>query len=263
MKFIALLLFSSFAFAQLPYTDGMGLRKKPTAFTPEQSKSMFEHNKLLCDSNCVNPFGAVLGQANGVKAYSNCQSQCVHPEFSFLNLTTGEVTSHANNPKDDNLHYIGLINQCVEYARRWWMINKNITFGSIDSAHEIIYLTEGKNIRNKKNFPLARSINGTATRAPRVGDLVVYYPDRNNPLWRHGHVAVVVAVDLEKGTVALAEENYDNKKWQKPNAYARLISLFNVNGHYTLIDVWPNSHKNTGGAEISGWIYPNLDLGIP
>lgn len=256
MKILTLLLFSSISLAQLPHTDGFGLRDKPPAFTKEQSTAMFEHNKLLCEDNCVHPFGDVLGQANGVKAYSNCQSQCVHPEFSFLNLTTGEVTLHKQNPKDDNLHYIGLINQCVEYARRWWMINKNITFGSIDSAHEIIYLTEGENIRTKKNFPLARSINGTAKRAPKIGDLVVYYPDRNNPLWRHGHVAVVVQVDLDKGIVALAEENYDNKKWQKPNQFARQISLFYVNGRYTLLDVHPNSKNNATGAEISGWIYP-------
>jgi hypothetical protein len=256
VKFITLLLFSSFTFAQLSYTDGIGLRKKPPAFKPEQSKSMLEQNKLLCDDNCVNPFGDVLGQANGIKAYSNCQSQCVNPEFSFLNLATGEVTLHKENPKDDNLYYIGLINQCVEYARRWWMINKNITFGSIDSAHEIIYLTEGENIRTNKSFPLARSINGTAKRPPKVGDLVVYYPDRNNPLWRHGHVAVVVKVDLNKGVVSLAEENYNNKKWQKPNQYARQISLFNINGHYTLLDVHPHSKNNKMGAEISGWIYP-------
>lgn len=256
MKFIFLILFSSISFAQLANTDGIGLRAKPLAYTPEQSKNMFEQNKLLCDHDCINPFGTILGQANGIKAYSNCQSQCIHPEFSFLNLTTGEVTIHKQNPKDDNLHYIGLINQCVEYARRWWMVNKDITFGSIDSAHEILYLTEGENIRTKKSFPLARSINGTAKRPPKVGDLVVYYPDRDNPLWRHGHVAVVVKADLDEGVIALAEENYDNKKWQKPNLYARQISLFNINGHYTLLDVHPHSKNNKTGAEISGWIYP-------
>jgi hypothetical protein len=244
------------AIAQLNDTDGLGLRDKPTAFTQQQSTAMYEQNKLLCDVDCVHDFGTVLGESKGAKAYSNCQSQCVKAQYSFLNLTSGEVTVHKQNPKDENLHYIGLINQCVEYVRRWWMINNNITFGSIDSAHEIIYLTEGKNILTNKNFPLARSINGTAKKPPKIGDLVVYYPDRSNPLWRHGHVAVVVDVDLKAGTVALAEENYDNKKWQQANEYARKISLFNINGHYTLLDVSPNSMNNRTGAEISGWIYP-------
>ncbi len=258
MRCLLLLLISNFAFAQLENTDGVGLREKPPVFSAEQSKSMFEKNQQLCTSDCVHEFGITLGQANGIKAYSNCQSQCVHPEFSFLNLTTGEVSIHKESPKDDNLHYIGLINQCVEYARRWWMVNKNITFGSIDSAHEIIYLSEGKNIRTNENFPLARSINGTATRPPKIGDLVIYYPDRANPLWLHGHVAVVVEVDKKLRHVSLAEENYDNEIWQNPNKYARKISLFKVNGHYTLIDVAPGSNQNTTGAEISGWIYPKL-----
>lgn len=256
MKFFVLLLISNLAYAELMHTDGTGLRDKPLAFSAEQSKAMFENNKQLCKVDCVHDFGVTLGQANGIKAYSNCQSQCVNPEFSFLNLTTGEVTIHKENPKDNNLHYIGLINQCVEYARRWWMINKNITFGSIDSAHEIIYLAEGKNIRTNKNFPLARSINGTATRPPKIGDLVIYYPDRKNPLWLHGHVAVVVDVDKKFRHISLAEENYDNKKWQEPKKYARKISLFKVNGHYTLIDVAPRSFQNTSGGGISGWIYP-------
>ncbi len=247
---------ASFAQLQLPNTDGYGLRSKPPAFSKEQSKAMFEKNKQLCATDCVNAFGKTLGSANGIDAYSNCRSECVKNEYSFLNLTTGEVTIHKSSPKDDNLHYIGLINQCVEYSRRWWMVNKGITYGSIDSAHEIIYLTEGKDIRTNKTFPLARSINGSATRAPKVGDLVIYYPDRSNPLWQHGHVAVVVDVNLKKGTVSLAEENYDNKKWKKPKKYARKISLFEVNGRYTLIDVAPNKKSNKTGAEISGWIYP-------
>jgi len=256
MRLLCLLFISNLSLAQLGNTDGYGLRDKPPAFSEEQSQAMFEKNKKLCHVNCVNEFGDTLGQSNGVKAYSNCQSQCVNPKYSFLDLTTGEVSIHKGNPKDDNLHYIGLINQCVEYARRWWMINNNITFGSIDSAHEIIYLTEGKNIRTNKSFPLGRSINGTAKRPPNIGDLVIYYPDKNNPLWRHGHVAVVVDVNLKKGTVSLAEENYDNKKWAKQKKYARKISLFNINGYYTLLDVAPKSKTNATGAEISGWIYP-------
>ena len=257
MKLLLLIFLSGSTWAiELANTDGFGLRDKPPAFSKEQSKAMFEHNKTLCATDCVNDFGELLGTANGVEAYSNCQSQCVKNEYSFLNLTNGEVSIHKQNPKEDNLHYIGLINQCVEYSRRWWMINQNITYGSIDSAHEIIYLTEGKNIRTGASFPLARSINGSATRPPKVGDLVVYYPDRENPLWRHGHVAVVVAVNLKKGSVALAEENYDNKKWQKPKKYARKISLFQVNGKYTLLDVSPDKKSNTTGGEISGWIYP-------
>ena len=256
MKLSLLILFSTSLLAQSIATDGYGLIDKPEPFTTEQNQSMFEQGKQMCSNNCVNDFGTALGESQGVKAYSNCQSQCIYPEFSFLNLATNEVTIHAENPKDKNLYYIGLVYQCVEYARRWWMINNGITFGSIDSAHEIIYLDEGKNIRTNENFPLARSINGTARIAPKKGDLLVYYPDRNNPLWRHGHVAVVVDVDEQQGWIALAEENYNNKLWQNPESYSRKISLFKTNGYYQILDIEPGMSENTSGGLISGWIYP-------
>jgi len=242
--------------AELPYTDGFGLLPKLPAFTAIESAAYLTAGKQACEGQCVTPFGQVLGVADGATSYSNCVSTCIRPEFSFLDLKTGDVTVHQEDPKNPQLHYIGVTYQCVEYARKWWMKNKNITFGSIDSAYEIIYLTEGKQIRTQESFPLARSINGVAQRAPRRGDLVVYYPDREDPEWRHGHVAVVVATDLEAGTVALAEENYDNAPWQDPKAFARQIRLFNVGGRYTLLDVPVNSATNPTGGQIAGWIYP-------
>ena len=242
--------------AELPYTDGFGLLPKLPAFTAIESAAYLTAGKQACEGQCVTPFGQVLGVADGATSYSNCVSTCIRPEFSFLDLKTGDVTVHQEDPKNPQLHYIGVTYQCVEYARKWWMKNKNITFGSIDSAYEIIYLTEGKQIRTQESFPLARSINGVAQRAPRRGDLVVYYPDRDDPEWRHGHVAVVVATDLEAGTVALAEENYDNAPWQDPKAFARQIRLFNVGGRYTLLDVPVNSATNPTGGRIAGWIYP-------
>lgn len=243
----------------LPHTDGFGLRSKPPSFSKEDHARLFAEGKEACDGPCVTPFGTVLGIADGAESRSNCVSACVRPEYSFLDRASGVVSVHADNPKQDNLQYIGVTYQCVEYARKWWMKNQGITFGSVDSAHEILYLTEGKNIETQQPLPLARSINGTARRPPKRGDLVVYYPDRIDPEWRHGHVAVVVAVDLEKGSVALAEENYDNQPWQNSQAFARQISLFEVNGQYTLLDVPLTTRRNAEGGRIAGWLYPLLN----
>lgn len=240
----------------LPNTDGAGLLPKPPALSKEEGRKMFAEGKLACDKNCVTPFGEVLGAVDGAIGRSNCVSRCIRPEYSFLDLTSKEISVHQQDPEQENLHYIGVTYQCVEYARKWWMKNKGITYGSIDSAHEIIYLTEGKDIRTEKTFPLARSINGSAKRPPRRGDLVVYYPDRDNPDWIHGHVAVVVSTDLKDGSVSLAEENYDNKPWKDPTAFARKIHLFEIGGRYTLIDVPVTQNKHSKGGLISGWIYP-------
>ena len=242
--------------AELPHTDGYGLAAKPEALSNDASKKVYEKGVQSCSDDCVKPFGDKLGIADGAISYSNCKSTCIKPEYSFLNLTTAEITVHTKDPKDSNLHYIGVIYQCVEYARKWWMLNKGTTFGSIDSAYEIIYLTEGKDIRTNEKFPLGRSINGTANRPPQRGDLIIYSADRTNPDWRHGHVAVVVDVDLQNGSVSIAEENYSNESWQQADKFARKIQLFEVSGKYTLMDVDVNSNSNPTGAAISGWIYP-------
>lgn len=248
--------FSTAVEVDLPHTDGFGLQPKPPAFTKEESARLFAEGKQACDGPCVTPFSTVLGTADGAEGRSNCVSTCIQPKYSFLDRSSGAVSVHAEDPKQDSLQYIGITYQCVEYARKWWMKNLGITFGSIDSAHEILYLTEGKNLETQQPFPLARSINGAARRPPRRGDLVVYYPDRADPEWRHGHAAVVVAVDLEQGRVALAEENYDNQPWQDPQAFARQIRLFEVGGRYTLLDVPPTANRNAEGGRIAGWLYP-------
>jgi hypothetical protein len=63
-------------------------------------------------------------------------------------------------------------------------------------------------------------------------------------------------VKAEQGWVGLAEENYDNQPWRNPEAYARRITLFAVDGRYTLVDVTPGATRNPGGGRILGWVYP-------
>lgn len=242
--------------ATLPNTDGVGLLPMSTPFNKPKLKRFFAAGQAACTMGCTTKFGTVLGSANDVSARSNCASTCIHPEYSFLDLDTGEVSVHARDPQRKNLRYVGVVYQCVEYARRWWMKNQGIAFGDVDGAIGIIYLTEGQNIRAGKTFPLARSINGTAQRPPIKGDLIVYYPDPDNPKWRFGHVAVVVDVDLDQGIVSLAEQNYTNAPWQDAHGYSRQIRLFEIGDRYTLVDVPTTDIKNPNGGRIAGWVYP-------
>ena len=133
---------------------------------------------------------------------------------------------------------------------------QGITFGDIDSAYEIIYLQNTIDIYTNKSFPLARSVNGSAKRPPQRGDLLIYYPNPEDPKWRYGHVAVIVDVDLEQGNVALAEQNYSNMDWQDAEKYSRKIRLFNIGGRYRLLDVDTVTNKNINGGLIAGWVYP-------
>jgi hypothetical protein len=166
---------------ELPHTDGDGLLPKPPAFTKEESAQLLAASRHACEGPCVTPFGTVLGAADGAESSSNCVSTCVRPEYSFLDLRSGEVSVYPQNPNQPNLQYIGITYQCVEYVRKWWMKNKGITFGSIDSAHEILYFTEGTNIRTQEPIPLARSLNGTAHRLPKPVDYTYLDPWNSRP----------------------------------------------------------------------------------
>jgi CHAP domain-containing protein len=247
---------STFETILLPHTDGQGLETKLPPLEEGLRNKLYEQSKRSCLSDCVTPFGQLLGQADGAKAYSNCRSVCVKPEFSFLNLNTNQIVYGNSNPDKNQFHYIGVIHQCVEYARKWWMLNQRITFGSIDSAFEIIYLAEAKNIDSSRVFELARSINGSAKRAPKRGDLLVYAADRKRKEWRHGHVAVIVAVNLVNGTVNVAEENYNNQPWENPLKYSRQLELVKTNAGYQINDSDKTQQTGQQLGTISGWIYP-------
>lgn len=254
--FISFNSFASKTYVQLPHTDGKNLAAQLAPLTPEQRKKLNKLSKNHCTEKCVTPFGTRLGIANGVIGYSNCRSVCVKPLYSFMNLENNQIKNLSENPENKNWHYIGVVYQCVEFARKWWMKNLGITFGSIDSAYQILYLQEGEYIKTGKHFPLARSINGSATIAPKIGDLLIYAPDRQRPNWVHGHVAVIVAVDEKNGSLSVAEENYDNKPWQNPSAFSRKISFFKKGDYYSVLDVTPGQPDHHTGGIISGWIYP-------
>lgn len=241
---------------ELPHTDGVGLQPPPPAIGPLKWPRLIAESRRACEGPCTTPFGKVLGMADGAEARSNCVSTCVRPERSFLDLESGAIAVSRDSPADSPKHYVGITYQCVGYARLWWMKNRSLTFGDVDIAHDILYLTEATDPRTGATVPLGRSLNGTARRPPERGDLVVYLADREDPEWRAGHVAVVVDVDREQGLVALAEENYDNRPWENPHAFARRIPLFEINGRFALLDVEPNSRSSADGGRIAGWVYP-------
>lgn len=241
---------------ELPHTDGVGLPPPPPAVGPLDWPRLIAESSRACEGPCTTPFGQVLGVADGAEARSNCVSTCVQPERSFLDLASGEIAVSRETPSDSPKQYVGITYQCVGYARLWWMKNRSLTFGDVDTAHDILYLTEATDPRTDAIVPLGRSLNGTARRPPERGDLVVYLADREDPEWRAGHVAVVVDVDRDQGLVALAEENYDNRPWEDPQAFARRIPMFEIKGRYTLLDVAPNSRSRADGGRIAGWVYP-------
>jgi CHAP domain len=169
---------------------------------------------VACQTGCKSPYGKVLGKSpRGIEAYSNCQSGCVIFEPNKWNGT-----------------YTGIKWQCVEYARRWLLINTGAVYGDVDIAADIWdridYLTD---VKTKKLIPLEAHLNGS-TQAPQVGDLLIYAKAFNAT----GHVAVVTGMDVNNGLVEVSEQNFSNESW--PDDYARKIMFIKKDENYWLLD---------------------------
>jgi len=151
-----------------------------------------------CVQECVTTFGKVTGESpSGVTAYSNCKSECVNPEPNF---------------KDGV--YTGIKWQCVEYARRWLLTNKDVVYGDVDIAADIWDLQSVHSPDKDSTYPFVSILNGAENASLQRGDLLIYAA----AFLGTGHVAVILAVDEAQQKVIVGEQNFANKIWQEKSA---------------------------------------------
>jgi glutathionylspermidine amidase/synthetase len=174
-----------------------------------------EQIPAACETDCKTPYGELLGEdKSGVTAYSNCNSKCV----------VFEPSRHEGT-------YTGIKWQCVEYARRWLLVNKGVVYGDVDYAIDIWdKINHYRDVQWDEKVPVANHVNGSET-APREGDLLIY---AKVMFGGTGHVAVVTEVDAAKGIVKVAEQNFLNQQW--PGNYSREIPLIRKGKQYWLLD---------------------------
>ena len=160
------------------------------------------------------PFGASLGENRRVTAFSN----------------GGNLTSSQSNYVDGYL-YSGAKWQCVEYARRWLITVKNITFVSVDKAADIWNLDPLNSWTNTPGptgtgtVPMTRHTNGVATKLPQVGSLIVW--PAGPAIGKYGHVAVVTGVGAN--VVYVTEQNYDDTvQWIGTRDYSRSLPVLKL-----------------------------------
>ena len=123
--------------------------------------------------------------------------------------------------------------QCVEYSRRWLIMNRNITYVSVDIAAEIWDLTTVIMLGGESNstLPFYSFSNGLTPYPPKIGCLLIYNAIDLPPT---GHVAVVVDINYDAGYINIGEQNWSNDFW--PSYFARLIKLSTIDGYYKLED---------------------------
>lgn len=125
-------------------------------------------------------FDDQIGEWNGVSVYSNKRYE---NDEMVKNYYNGVFT--------------GIKWQCVEYARRYLIITRGITFSEVTSAFEI----------PRAHFTTLNGDNVIITNDLQEGSLIVW-PGINSP---HGHVAVVSSI-LKNG-VTVVEQNYSNNNF--------------------------------------------------
>lgn len=110
--------------------------------------------------------------------------------------------SSSGGPNYYNGIYTGIKGQCVEFVRRYLIINHDVTFSDVDSAFEIpdaqFTRLEGNPIKMENEL--------------KVGSIIVWSKnyEKNSP---YGHVAIVSAITPTGITVK--ERNYNDNKFTR------------------------------------------------
>ena len=173
-------------------------------------------------------FGTVLGVTDGnVKVYSsNYKSE----------KKKSRVASH-------NGVFTGYNWQCVELARRYWLVNFGVVFESIPMAFDIFELKTAREVATNRSIPLYHHANGSSSCLPNRGSLLIW--DAVGEMFSvTGHVAVVV--NVTPTFVDIVEQNVLNKVWDNAN-YSRRLPAALVSNSFTVSCTFD-------GSKILGWV---------
>ncbi|MBI1195585.1 MAG: bifunctional glutathionylspermidine amidase/synthase [Gammaproteobacteria bacterium] len=185
------------------------------------------------------PFGTVLGYApGGVPAYSSDYETVDRREMPDRHAFRHYV----------NGVYTGYKWQCVEFARRWLLLNKGYVFEDIAMAYDIFRLPSVKCVPEGKALPLRAFRNGSQRR-PEPGCMLIW--DEGGEFDMTGHVAIVT--DVHDDSIRVAEQNVDHRAWPADADYAReLRASVSEDGGYWI-------RCSFGDATVLGWVIQTDD----
>ncbi len=180
------------------------------------------------------PLGTVLGVTDGgVQVYS-----C---DYDQMDKSMWRNMGWFEHYIGDS--YTGFKWQCVELARRYWLLNYGIVFDSIPMAYEIFRLEGARRVVDNETFNMIGQVNGSKVR-PVKGSLLIWNPV--GEFRRTGHVAVVV--NVQDDFVDIVEQNVEDSIWPKGVNYSRRLraEVDPVTRGYTI-------HCTYADAVILGW----------
>ncbi|CAK89298.1 unnamed protein product (macronuclear) [Paramecium tetraurelia] len=168
------------------------------------------------------PWGSQIGVAHGgVIGYSNCEPNYDRTRFYLYEI---HYKKEESGLRCDI--FMGYKYQCVEFARRFFVLNYKTMFTDIQKAPDIWNLETVEDLSKESGtFPFVGFKQG-GTEPPKFGDLLLAPQSQHQP-W--GHVAVVVGVG--DGYIDLAEQNYEDAGWIA-ESYSRRVKVECKDGNY-------------------------------
>ena len=157
------------------------------------------------------PFGAIIGYAPGrIPVYSS--------DYDTADKAVYRSDEHYDH-QVGNIYY-GLRYQCVEFARRWLVHAKGVTFSEVRMAYEIFDMPHAIRVKDEENIPWTNIPNGSSER-PVPGAVLIW--NEGGEFQRTGHVAIVVEVSDE--WVRVAEQNVNDTYWPRGQNWARQLDV--------------------------------------
>ena len=183
-------------------------------------------------------FGQIMGYAPGqVPAYSSdyktADSQELPNRHAFRNYLNGV--------------YTGYKWQCVEFARRYLLMNYGYVFDDIAMAYDIFRLSSVKVIATDERLPLHSFANGSK-RHPEPGAMLIW--SEGGEFETTGHVAIVTEVFADK--IRVAEQNVHDCSWHEHNYSRELPASVSPDGNYWIQCSFCN-------ASVLGWVMQTSD----
>ncbi len=184
------------------------------------------------------PFGQTLGFAPGnVPAFSSDYATVDHEKLT---------DRHAYRHYVDGI-FTGYKWQCVEFARRWLLVNKGYVFDDIAMAYDIFNLTVVSDIKTGEKLPLKSFENGSL-RFPEPGCMLIW--NEGGEFDVTGHVAIVT--EVQPTYIRVAEQNVEYTSWENQPFSRELPAVMSPEGNYWIQCSYTD-------ASILGWVIQTED----
>ncbi|KAG5477056.1 hypothetical protein LSCM1_05396 [Leishmania martiniquensis] len=199
--------------------------------------------------DCATPFGQLLGVADDVPAYSNCNTKFSSSYINYVNLMDPMDNGRRGDPSETRVIMTAYRYSAYDYYMRWLAWNRGVIPRLVENTNQLWRKVDFFNPAKTEqdwsavyiaNHERATNVDERKFNAPRRADAIIFH--MNESAIPAGHIAVVVRVEddreaagspeelkrlkkmrLHPRRVFVAEQNYKNKPWGEERNFSRVL----------------------------------------